>query len=428
MPSPFPLFTRPAPSARAVTSPRRAVRFAVLALLLAAASPVPGGPLRAGEEARSGVRPAQPVRSGQADEAAPESSRQLAGRRIVYSYPGPMPPPALLRAIREGRVAGVVLFGENVTGPTQLRIALAHLRQAQLESGDPRPLLLMTDQEGGKVRRLPGQPEISARRTGQAADAPGAAVQAGTAAGRNLAEAGLNVNLAPVLDVYDRPDNFADRFERSYGQDPLRVGELGGLFISGQQRHRVASTAKHFPGLGSAARDENTDERPVTLHVPLAELRERGEAPYVAAIAAGVELVMASWAVYPALDPALPAGLSPAVIGGELRERLGFRGVTVTDALEAGALAPYGDTGARALASAGAGMDLLLCSVRDVEQGEEAAEALAAALDDGRLDRAAFTEAVRRIDGLRSSLAGAAPGGATAAPSVVPVTGPRGGR
>ncbi|KJS51673.1 beta-N-acetylhexosaminidase, partial [Streptomyces rubellomurinus subsp. indigoferus] len=114
-----------------------------------------------------------------------------------------------------------------------------------------------------------------------------------------------------------------------------------------------------------AARDENTDARPVTLPVPLERLRDRHEAPYRAAIAAGVRLVMTSWAVYPALDPDRPAGLSPAVVQGELRERLGFDGVTVTDALEAGALAPYGGTGDRAVAAAGAGMDLLLCSARD---------------------------------------------------------------
>ncbi|MGW4895428.1 glycoside hydrolase family 3 N-terminal domain-containing protein [Kitasatospora sp. NPDC004240] len=381
----------------AVPSPRRAVRFAVIVLLLGAVNPVPAGSVsssgRAGKET--------PV----TEYRLPATDRELVGRRIVYSYPGPTPPAALLRAIREGRVAGVILFGENITGPVQLRTAVAQLRQAQRESGTGLPLLLMTDQEGGKVRRLPGEPEISARRTGQAANPIGTALHAGEAAGRNLAGAGLNVNLAPVLDVYDRPGNFIDRAERSYGSDPGQVARLGSLFIAGEQEQRVASTAKHFPGLGSAAREENTDERPVTLPVPLEELRERGEAPYRSAIAAGVELVMASWAVYPALDPDRPAGLSPVVIRQELREGLGFRGVTVTDALEAGALARYGGTGARALAATEAGMDLLLCSARDVHQGEEAAAALVTALAEGRLDRSEFIRAVGRVDALRAQLA-----------------------
>ncbi|MGA5820109.1 glycoside hydrolase family 3 N-terminal domain-containing protein [Kitasatospora sp. NPDC094028] len=331
-------------------------------------------------------------------------SRTLAGRRIVLSYPGPTPPPEVLGAIRAGRAAGVILFGENVGSPEQLARAVADLNRAAAEAPEPRRLLLMTDQEGGKVRRLPGAPELSARRTGQAADPVAAAVASGTGAAGTLADAGLDVNLAPVLDVYDTPDDFIDHHERSYGQDPARVGELAAAFLAAQQGLGIAATAKHFPGLGAAARDENTDVRPVTLPVPLERLRERHEAPYRAAIAAGVRLVMTSWAVYPALDPDRPAGLSPAVVQGELRERLGFDGVTVTDALEAGALAPYGGTGDRAVAAAAAGMDLLLCSARDPRQGAEATEALAAALDSGRLDPGAFAAAVDRIDRLRAEL------------------------
>ncbi|MFJ9443341.1 glycoside hydrolase family 3 N-terminal domain-containing protein [Kitasatospora sp. NPDC101235] len=333
-----------------------------------------------------------------------EDSRVLAGRRIVLSYSGPTPPAGVLRTLREGRAAGVILFGENVTSPDQLAEAVAELKQAAAEAPQPRTLLLMTDQEGGKVRRLPGAPELSARRVGLAADPVAAATDSGAGAARTLADAGLNLNLAPVLDVYDKPDNFIDHPERSYSQDPATVAQLGSAFLTAQQGLGVAATAKHFPGLGAAPRSENTDERPVTLNVPLSQLRARGEAPYRAAIAAGVRLVMTSWAVYPALDPDRPAGFSPTVVQGELRGRLGFQGVTVTDALEAEALAPYGGAGDRALAAAQAGMDLLLCSARDPQQAEDATEALAAALDDGRLERHAFADAVARVDALRGSL------------------------
>ncbi|MFJ8622507.1 glycoside hydrolase family 3 N-terminal domain-containing protein [Kitasatospora sp. NPDC093550] len=377
---------------------RRVARFgAVLAVLGAALGPAPIG-------AASASRNAHPERTAAMAALEDEHSRTLAGRRIVLSYAGPTPPPGVLRTIREGRAAGVILFGENITGPAQLAEAVAALKQAAAEAPNPRTLLLMTDQEGGKVRRLPGAPELSARRTGTAADPVNAALSSGSGAARNLTDAGLNVNLAPVLDVYDTPDNFIDHHERSYGQDPDTVAQLGSAFLAAQQVLGVAATAKHFPGLGTAARDENTDERPVTLTVPLEQLRARDETPYRSAIAAGVRLVMASWAVYPALDPERPAGLSPTVIQGELRDRLKFRGVTVTDAMEAGALAPYGGTGARAVAAAGAGMDLLLCSARDPQQAEDAAEALAAALDSGRLDRDAFLAAVTRVDALRTSL------------------------
>ncbi|MFB7670366.1 glycoside hydrolase family 3 N-terminal domain-containing protein [Kitasatospora purpeofusca] len=417
-------------------TPRRAVRFALLALLLAAVGPATGlGPVAPLAVQAPPGRPAGPVGTNTdtdsdtatgtgtgTDGTNPETSTptgrttavpttapsaaslRLAGRRIVYSYPGDTPPPELLDTVRAGRAAGVILFKENASSPEQLRLAVQQLKTAAQESPSGAPLLLMTDQEGGKVRRLPGAPVHSARQTGAAADPAGDAARSGAGAAGTLADAGLNVNLAPVLDVFDAPDNFIDHFERSYGGKPEVVAELGTAFLAAQQQSGVAATAKHFPGLGAAAREENTDERPVVLPVPLAELRARGEEPYRAAIAGGVRLVMASWAVYPALDADRPAGLSSAVVQGELRRRLGFRGVTVTDALEAGALAAFGDTGDRAVAAARAGMDLLLCSARDIQQGDAAAAALAAALDSGHLDAGEFSGAVGRVDTLRTSL------------------------
>ncbi|MFJ4188318.1 glycoside hydrolase family 3 N-terminal domain-containing protein [Kitasatospora sp. NPDC089509] len=334
--------------------------------------------------------------SGGTATASPES-RRLAGGRVVLSYRGLSPTEAVLTMIRRGHAAGVIIFRDNVGSRDQLIRSLRRLRKAAAEAPGARPLLLMTDQEGGPVRRLPGGPETSARRTESGADQ-------GTAAAATLGDVGLNVNLAPVLDVFDHPGNFIDRFERSFAQDPLRVAELGRAFVVAQQARGVAATAKHFPGLGSAEREDNTDERPVTLAVPLERLREHGEEPYRAAIAAGVRLVMLSWAVYPALDPDRPAGLSRAVVGAELRDRLGFRGVTVTDALEARALARVGDTGARAVAAAGAGMDLLLCSAQDPRQAEQAGAALAAAMEAGQLDRRSFDESLARINELRTSL------------------------
>ena len=186
----------------------------------------------------------------------------------------------------------------------------------------------------------------------------------------------------------------------------------GKAFITAQQQTGVAATAKHFPGLGSATKSQNTDTGPVTLNVSLSGLRAKDEAPYPAAIAAGVKLIMASWAIYPALDASYPAGLSPAVIQGELRGRLGYQGVTITDAIEAGALAAFGSYGQRAVLAAQAGMDLLLCSAQDPTEGQAVVTALAGALDSGQLDSATFTAAVQRVTALRAGLhwAGTLPG------------------
>jgi beta-N-acetylhexosaminidase len=214
----------------------------------------------------------------------------------------------------------------------------------------------------------------------------------------------MNVNLAPVLDVYRTAGNFIDQYGRSYSHNPGKVSALGADFIRAQQEAGVAATAKHFPGLGAAARSQDTDAVPVTLDLPATAVRRVDERPYGAAISAGVKLIMLSWAIYPALDPARPAGLSPAVVSGELRRRLGFRGVTMTDSLGAGALRPFGTIARRSQLAALAGMDLLLCSGRSVAEGQHALDGLASGYAGGLLSRPAFTAAVGQILALRASL------------------------
>ena len=184
------------------------------------------------------------------------------------------------------------------------------------------------------------------------------------------------------------------------------MGALGRAFIAAQQRTGVAATAKHFPGLGTAARSQNTDLAPVTLGLSLARLRTTEEAPYRAAIAAGVKLVMISWALYPALDGQRPAGLSPTMIGGELRRRLGFRGVVITDAISAGSLARFGSLGRRGALAAAAGADLIICSATNPADNTPADGAavlagIAAALRQGSLSRAVSVQAAGRVLALR---------------------------
>jgi beta-N-acetylhexosaminidase len=271
------------------------------------------------------------------------------------------------------------------------------------------PLLLMTDQEGGLVRRLPGAPAWSERQIGASSNAYALASQAGAGAGANLAGIGMNVNLSPVVDVLRARGNFIDSAGRSYGSDPRLVARLGARFITAQQRTGVAATAKHFPGLGAATLNQNTDALQVRLSLSAPVLRADDELPYRSAIAAGVKLVMTSWAVYPALDRTHPAGLSGAVIGGELRGRLGYRGIVITDELGAGALGGFGTIAHRAALAAAAGADLLLCSVPDPNQntpatGAEALQGLLGALKCGRLSRTAAEQAAGRVIGLRASL------------------------
>jgi beta-N-acetylhexosaminidase len=336
--------------------------------------------------------------------AAALTPQQQAGQRVIFSYSGLTVPQSLLNEISAGRAAGVIFFGDNISSLSQISSVVRQLRAAGQAGPVSAPLLLMTDQEGGQVRRLPGEPTMSAKEIGEAPDSVAAATDAGAGAGQLLSGVGMNVNLAPVLDVYRRPGDFEDQFERSYSTDPAVCGRLGSAFITAQQRTGVAATAKHFPGLGPAGASQNTDVRPVTLNVARSDLRAIDELPYTSAIAAGAKLVMTSWAVYPALDSSLPAGLSPTIVQQELRGRLGFQGVTVTDALSAGALANFGTSPQRAVSAAAAGMDLMLVSAQDVGQGQAVVNGLADALQSGRLDQQTFTAAVTRVIGLRTSL------------------------
>ena len=122
------------------------------------------------------------------------TSQQLAGQRVIFSYPGLMVPSALLQQISAGQAAGVIFFGGNISSESQIASVVQQLRQAQQQSPVSSPLLLMTDQEGGEVRRLPGAPTMSEKQIGEAKNPASAASQAGTGAGQNLAGVGMNVN------------------------------------------------------------------------------------------------------------------------------------------------------------------------------------------------------------------------------------------
>jgi len=332
---------------------------------------------------------------------------QLAGQRVIYSYGGLTPPAGLLNLIRHGQVAGIIFFSENVGTEAHLASVVTELQQAAASPLNPvhMPLLLMTDQEGGAVRRLPGRPFLSAKQIGTSGNPPAAATSAGQGAALNLGGVGLNVNLAPVLDVFRTPGNFIDQFGRSFSNNASTVATLGTLYAKAEQSLQVAATVKHFPGLGAATKTQNTDLVPVTLPLSLSTIRNVDELPYTSAIAAGVKLVLVSWAIYPAIDSVNPAGLSSKIIFGELRGRLGFGGVTITDALEAGALASVGSTQLKVTRAARAGMDLMLASSRNFQQGNTATTRLAFAFVNHLLNTADFEAAAERVIALRATLA-----------------------
>ncbi|KAG5645945.1 hypothetical protein DXG03_004736 [Asterophora parasitica] len=330
--------------------------------------------------------------------SATPASLVSAGQHVIWSYAGLTPPQPLYTAISVGQVAGIIFFKDNIGA--NISSVVTSLKNANANSPTQLPLLMMTDQEGGQVRRLSGEPTQSAKQM----CAAGTVSSGGTGAGQNLKSVGMNVNLAPVLDIYRVAGDFEDQYERSFSNDPTKVSSCGASFITAQQAVGVAASAKHFPGLGAAARGVNTDTQPVTLNLSASEIRSVDELPYVAAIAAGVKLVMPSWAIYPSIDASRPSGLSSTFIYTELRGRLGFEGVTISDAIEAAGLSAYGSDANRAIIASEAGMDLILAAARDANQGAGIVTALANALDNGTVDKKAFDRATARIASLRKSM------------------------
>jgi beta-N-acetylhexosaminidase len=323
---------------------------------------------------------------------------QLAGQRIVAGFPGYKPPADLLRRIEAGEVGGVILFRRNVKSRDQVAQAVAQLQAVPRPSELDEPLLVMVDQEGGSVVRLPGAPRRSAAAVGATGKAR-VARATGRATGSNLHGAGVNVNLAPVVDVARR-GSAIERERRAYGRRPEKVAKLAGAFAAGLRERGVLPSPKHFPGFGAAG--ANTDNRRVRIRVSRKRLRAVDERPYRRLFARGVRLVMLSTAIYPAFDRRRPAALSRRIATGELRGRLGFRGVSMTDALGTPATAPFGGPGETAYRAAQAGVDLMLYTSYDA--GKAATRDLARAIEFARLSRAAAVRSLERVLDVRHEL------------------------
>jgi YVTN family beta-propeller protein len=319
---------------------------------------------------------------------------KLVGQTVMGRVDGTVASADFLARVRRGEVGGVILFGNSFTSLAGLRALVASLQRAAKQGGNP-PLLIATDQEGGIVKRLPnGPPTRSARELG--AQGAAAARDEGAATGRYLRSLGIDVDLAPVLDVPSSPSNFLG--SRAFGSDPATVARVGGAFARGLQSARVAATAKHFPGLGTAG--ANTDLGQVTIGSTKANLTRR-LAPFRTAVRDGTKLVMVSNAAYPALDHArLPASISPGIVAKLLRGRLGFRGVVVTDAISAPGPAAYRDAAVRAVK---AGVDIVLFTDNEAQAAAGFRSVLEAARR-GQLGRAKLRQAYDRVLALKAWL------------------------
>jgi len=224
------------------------------------------------------------------------TDHELAGQRVIATFNGTVVPRDIKRAIRRGRLGGVALFAGNVPTRAAARSVTRRLQKIKRPSGLRKyPLPIMIDQEGGQVKRLSGAPAASAKMMGRRG--PGFSRTQGKRTGKNLKNAGVNIDLAPVLDVA-RPGGEIAETDRGFGRTARRVSATAVPFAMGLQAKNVAATGKHFPGLGMVSL--NTDDAVQTVKSSKRVLRKVDEAPYRPFIRADGQLVMVGTAIYTA--------------------------------------------------------------------------------------------------------------------------------
>ncbi|MFC6017671.1 glycoside hydrolase family 3 protein [Plantactinospora solaniradicis] len=329
--------------------------------------------------------------------------RRLALGTLLAAFPGTTPPGWALDLTAEG-LAGHTLFGRNIDHPDQVATATAALREARPD------VLVAIDEEGGDVTRLAhatGSPYPGNAALGAVHDVA-LTRRVYHAIGNELAAVGVNVDLAPTVDVNTADDNPIIG-TRAFGADPLRVAAHAGAAVEGLQAAGVAACAKHFPGHGATIADSHL-ELP-TVDVPLDLLRERDLPPFAAAIAADTKAIMTAHIRVPALTGDAPATFSRAVLVDLLRGEYGFTGVVLTDALEMkGAAVAAGGIGPAAVRALAGGADLLCIGAQvDAELVELVVAEIVAALRDGRLDLTRVEQAAGRTATLAAWTRAAAP-------------------
>src|SRR5215510_7164922 len=292
---------------------------------------------------------------------------------------------------------GMIIFGRNVESPAQL-LALTHGLQAAARAHGHPPLLIAVDQEGGRVARLKAPFTIfpSAAIVGQTgSEQP--AYNVGEAIATELRAVGINMDMAPVLDVRTNPANTVIG-DRAFSTEPQGVARLGTAFMRGMHAAGVLSVGKHFPGHGDTFLDSHV-ALPVCERT-VVQLNACELLPFQAAIAAGLEAMMTAHVVYNAWDAHLPATLSSSILTGILREKMGFQGVIITDDLGMAAVSetmPWEEVPVQALS---AGIDLLLiCHHR--ERQEQAYARVLSAVQRSELPEALVDRAVARVQALK---------------------------
>jgi beta-N-acetylhexosaminidase len=326
----------------------------------------------------------------------PMLAHDALGQLFMVGIPYPTLDSVTHQLLHELRPGGVILFRRNYTTPDALAALCGELHSLFPEQA---PLIAL-DHEGGRVHRLTPPfthfpPAAALGRIGSAS----LAQRVGFAMGQELASVGIDIDFAPVLDVLTNPDNTVIG-DRAFAADPQHVAVLGAAFATGLRAGGVIPCGKHFPGHGGTQVDSHQDlpfdERSAE------EIAGTDLTPFRHLVEEGIEMVMTAHVLYPALDPQLPATVSPAVINGLLRQQLHFQGIVVTDDLEMGAIVRHSTVEQAAVDALRAGADLLLIC-HSLERALAARDACVEALNTDVLLQQRVEEALLRLAALKQA-------------------------
>lgn len=317
--------------------------------------------------------------------------RDRARQLLVVEFSGTTAPARLIETLHPG---GLIYFTPNVTSSSQIRAMSAAAQRASRAAGQP--LLIMTDQEGGPVTRLPGTSDAPAG-TDFGGDAAWARRTA-LSTGRSLVDVGINVDLAPVADV-NTVGSGGVIGSRSFSSDPAVVSRMVRAQVCGYHDAGVAAASKHFPGHGSTSTDSHLST--ATIQASVSRWRSTDLPPFASAVNSDVDLILTGHLAFPALDPSgRPATISPLLTKQLLRQQLGFEGVVITDALNMGGITSWGDSRSIAVRAIQSGVDLLLMP----PQPREAVVGIVKAVRDGRISERRLNVSVERVLRLKQKL------------------------
>jgi beta-N-acetylhexosaminidase len=325
--------------------------------------------------------------------------RRKIGQLFMVGFDGLEPDDHITRLIQQQYVGGIILFRRNVQSIQQVATLTERLQTINAQVNDI-PLLIALDQEGGMVMRIEyGVTPMPSAMAFQAAGSINDCEQLHLISGIEMRQIGINMMLAPVLDVNNNPENPVIGV-RAFGEDPETVINYGMAALRGLQSADVITTAKHFPGHG----DTSTDSHFAMPVVPHDKVRINAVElpPFKAAIAQGVDVIMTAHVVFPAFEKerGVPATLSKVVLTDLLRGELGFNGVIISDCLEMAAIADGVGVTEGTIRTLQAGADIALISHQEVRQ-QAAINAVLEAVESGAISVERISESCQRIQKLK---------------------------